>query len=125
MAYRVTYGRDESGWWVASVPSVRGCHTQGRTIRQARERIREALGLFVADAKRATLRDEILLPGRVRSLVARQHAARERADAEQARAQAVTREAVRRLTRDVGLSVRDAGELLGLSHQRVQQLVHG
>ena len=33
-----------------------------------------------------------------------------------------TAEAVRRLT-DLGLSRRDAAELLGLSHQRVQQLL--
>jgi predicted RNase H-like HicB family nuclease len=122
MTYRVIYRRDESGWWVATVPAVRGCHTQGRTIRQARERIREALALFVTGAERAELGEEIRLPARVRSLLERQRAARERAEAEQDRAQAATREAVRRLTRDVGLSVRDAGELLGLSHQRVQQL---
>src|ERR1700716_316638 len=30
--YRVAYERDESGWWVASVRGVRGCHTQGRTV---------------------------------------------------------------------------------------------
>ena len=34
-----------------------------------------------------------------------------------------TTKAVKALTRDLGLSVRDAGELLGISHQRVQQLV--
>jgi len=38
--YRVTYERDESGWWVASVHGVRGCHTQGRrTVDEARRRI--------------------------------------------------------------------------------------
>jgi hypothetical protein len=29
--YHVTYERDESGRWVASVRGLRGCHTQGRT----------------------------------------------------------------------------------------------
>lgn len=50
--YRVTYERDESGWWVASVSGVRGCHTQGRTVDEARRRIKEALELFVDDATR-------------------------------------------------------------------------
>ena len=49
--YRVAYERDESGWWVASVSGVRGCHTQGRTVDEARRRIREALQSFVDDAR--------------------------------------------------------------------------
>lgn len=36
-SYRVTYERDESGWWVASVAGVAGCHTQGRSIQEALE----------------------------------------------------------------------------------------
>ena len=32
--YRIAYERDESGWWVASVRGVRGCHTQGRTVEE-------------------------------------------------------------------------------------------
>src|SRR5262245_58345842 len=31
--YRVAYERDEACWWVATVRGVRGCHTQGRTVR--------------------------------------------------------------------------------------------
>ena len=50
-SYRVSYERDELGWWVASVRGVRGCHTQGRTVDEARRRIREALELFVDDAR--------------------------------------------------------------------------
>ena len=53
-SYRVAYERDESGWWVATVRGVRGCHTQGRTVDEARRRIREALELFVANARRAS-----------------------------------------------------------------------
>ena len=39
--YRVTYERDKSGWW-ASVRGVHGCHTQGRTVDEARRHIRGA-----------------------------------------------------------------------------------
>ena len=54
-SYRVAYERDESGWWVATVRGVRGCHTQGRTVDEARRRIREALELFVDNAPRSRL----------------------------------------------------------------------
>lgn len=43
MKYTVRYERDEEGWWVARVLEVDGCITQGKSIEQARERIREAL----------------------------------------------------------------------------------
>jgi predicted RNase H-like HicB family nuclease len=42
-SYVVRYERDADDWWFAEVKDVPGCHTQGRTIEQARERIREAL----------------------------------------------------------------------------------
>ncbi len=55
-SYRVAYERDDSGWWVvATVRGVRGCHTQGRTVDEARRRIREALDLFVDDARKVPL----------------------------------------------------------------------
>jgi predicted RNase H-like HicB family nuclease len=122
-SYTVTYRRDADGWWVASVSGVRGCRTQGRTIRQARERIREALGLFIKDAEDARLVDDVCLPRDMRRLIDSQRAARARAEQQQARARAATQHTARRLTRDLKLSVRDTGELLGLSHQRVQQLL--
>ena len=60
--YRVTYERDESGWWVASVRGMRGCHAQGHTVDEARRRIREALELFVDDARKAAIVDHVKLP---------------------------------------------------------------
>lgn len=120
--YTVIFERDEKGWWVASVRGVRGCHTQGRSIRQARQRIREALALFVKDGAKAKFVEHLKLPAAVRRMLQRQREARERADRESTRAQDTTKEAVRALTQALHLSVRDAGELLGLSHQRVQQL---
>jgi predicted RNase H-like HicB family nuclease len=114
--YRVVYEMDESGHWVATVPGVRGCHTYGRSLSEARARVREALGLFVVDASRAPLIDDVRLPVNIRRLVDRYKTARLRAerDAQQAAA------AVRGLAKT--LSRRDAAELLGISHQRVQQI---
>jgi predicted RNase H-like HicB family nuclease len=37
--------RDEEGWLVASVPELRGCHTQARSLGELMERITEAAEL--------------------------------------------------------------------------------
>ena len=60
--YHVAYERDTSGWWVASVRELRGCHTQGRTVDEARRRIREAMGLFIDNARTAKIVDNVKLP---------------------------------------------------------------
>ena len=43
--FTVLIEQNESGIYVARVPDISGCHTQGKTIDQARERIREAIEL--------------------------------------------------------------------------------
>ncbi|HMC76596.1 MAG TPA: type II toxin-antitoxin system HicB family antitoxin [Vicinamibacterales bacterium] len=122
--YRVQYTRDESGWWQASVPAVRGCHTQGRTIDEARRRIRGALALFVDDARRATLTDDVRMPKRVAAAVLQYRTARERVEREQQQASATARRAVKALAGGrLNLSRRDTGAVLGISAQRVQQLL--
>jgi predicted RNase H-like HicB family nuclease len=57
--YTVDYVLSDDGWWSASVREVRGAHTQGRSIVQARRRVREALGLFVEDATGVELVDHV------------------------------------------------------------------
>jgi len=122
-AYTVRYERDKDGWWVATVKEVHGCHTQGRTINQSRRRIREALGLFLDDAENAVLIDDIVLPANARALLRRLRATRRRAEEENVKLQDFATTTARVLTEDVGVSVRDAGEILGLSHQRIHQLL--
>ena len=69
--YTVRYERDEGGWWVATVVRFRGCHTQGRSLDEARRRIREALTLYIDDADSVELRDEIKLPKDVQKMLRR------------------------------------------------------
>jgi hypothetical protein len=90
-------------------------------LRQAQSRIREALALWLdRDPQQLVIRDE--LPAHLSAVA--ENVARARREAERAgtKAQEETSKAVKRLT-DLGLSRRDAAELLGLSHQRVQQLL--
>ena len=122
-SYRVAYERDGSGWWVASVRGVRGCHTQGRTVDEARRRIVEALDLFVDNARTAAIVDDVKLPTGAARAVRAYAALRKRAEEEDRRAAVAARRAVRTLRGGrLKLSARDAARLLGLSHQRVHQL---
>jgi predicted RNase H-like HicB family nuclease len=121
--YTVTYERDEKALWVAHVKGIAGCHTQGRTIAQARDRIREALALFDDHADKARLEDDVRLPGDVNRLVSAQRSARSKQEAMEAELRALNVKAARALTKQVGLSLRDAGELLGASQESVRQWV--
>jgi len=126
-SYTVRYERDETGWWVAQIKETPAAITQGRTIAEARRRIREALALALDDhaaAKRATLIDDVRLPADARRALEQARAARARLETESKKAQASTAKAVRTLLKSMRLSVRDAGDLIGISPQRVHQLSH-
>ena len=41
--YTVLIAQDEDGIYIAKVPDITGCYTQGKTVEQAMERIREAI----------------------------------------------------------------------------------
>jgi predicted RNase H-like HicB family nuclease len=43
--FNVVIERDSEGYYIASVPSLRGCHSQGRSLDELMERIREAIEL--------------------------------------------------------------------------------
>ena len=45
--FTVVLERDEDGFYVASIPALAGCHTQGRSLDQAMRRIREAAELWL------------------------------------------------------------------------------
>jgi predicted RNase H-like HicB family nuclease len=57
--YYMVVEHDESGWYVGSVPELPGCHTQGKTVEELAERMREAISLYLdetgePEAKRKT-----------------------------------------------------------------------
>jgi predicted RNase H-like HicB family nuclease len=43
--FTVIIERDEEGLFVGTVPSLRGCHTQARSLDELMERIKEAIQL--------------------------------------------------------------------------------
>lgn len=120
--YVAVYEHDaQDDVWLVHIKDVEGCQTFGRSIRQAEARIREALAAW-KDEEPDSLTITSELPTDVALLASRVSQARYAAERAGADAQQTTAEAVKRLTK-MGLSRRDAAEVLGISHQRVQQLL--
>ena len=45
MDFTLIIEKDEDGMYVAEVPDLKGCYTQGRTLKEVMENIREVIGL--------------------------------------------------------------------------------
>ncbi len=47
--FSVIIERDEEGYYVGSVPSLRGCHTQAKSLDELMARIQEVIALCLED----------------------------------------------------------------------------
>jgi hypothetical protein len=109
------------GWWAISVDGVKGAHTQVRRLDQAEDAVRDLVGLILdipTDSFEVKIAPEIEAPVRMAMKDF------EKAQIEAAKAQvalSAKREAAA-VVISKKLTVRDAGFLLGISHQRVAQL---
>ncbi len=54
MKYRVLIEQDEDGVYVAEVPSLPGCISQGQTRKEAVENVREAIAAYLESLGRTT-----------------------------------------------------------------------
>ncbi len=49
--FTVVIEQDEDGIYVGKVPDIPGCYTQGKTVQQVLERIREAIQVCIESEK--------------------------------------------------------------------------
>ena len=49
--FQVIIEQDEDGFYVADVPALAGCHTQGRTFEEALENIRDVIGMCIQEMR--------------------------------------------------------------------------
>ena len=52
--FSVVIEREKDGYFVASVPALRGCHTQAKTLDTLMKRVKEAIELCLEVEKPAT-----------------------------------------------------------------------
>ena len=64
---------DETGGYVAMVPALPGCHTQGETLAEVMENVKEAIDLYLetltVDEKKDLLKEKVVGIQRVKALV--------------------------------------------------------
>ena len=47
--FKVITEKDEDGFYTASVPELKGCHTQAKTIEDLRLRVKEVIALCIEE----------------------------------------------------------------------------
>lgn len=116
------YATRSEGWWAISVPDVDGLFTQTRRLDQVPAMVRDALGLFPELGVDPSDTEISVVPtGDLRHLADEVRELRVEAEDAQSKATEAMRSGAKSLKRD-GLSYRDIGAILGVSHQRAQQL---
>ncbi|WP_136314237.1 hypothetical protein [Actinomyces procaprae] len=114
--------RGIGNWWVLEVPEV-GAVSQVRRLDQARDEMREAVAYLAGIPESEVDFDvQTTLPADYVEHMAEARRLREQADAATRRAADESRAAARVL-REGGLTLREVGMLMGVSHQRVAQLL--
>lgn len=125
--YHARLELDPSGQWLAELEEIPQVHSFGRTLGKAREYLVDALALWLEEPpERIAGLIEFgppPLPPRIEEAVRMARAERELAEAATRVATDLTATASIALVDEARLSMRDAADILGLSHQRVQQLV--
>ena len=123
--YAAVYSREPDGAWIVYIRGHRHeIHTFARSLRTARENIREALSLWYDDADSATIVDRVELEAALEEELAEtEELARLHSDV--SRRLGVKRRRAVRVLQKSGLGTRDIAELMELSQQRVSQIARG
>jgi hypothetical protein len=112
----------EGRWWMIHVPALDAV-TQSRSLREVPAMATGVVSaLLDAEEEDLTIRLSYELPAEVATAWHEAEALRTQAEEAEDRAAALRREAVRTLLSTTHMSQADAGVMLGLSKQRVQQL---
>jgi hypothetical protein len=119
--YAVVANR-EPGWWIIHVPEL-DITTQARKLSEIEHHVAEAIAAWLdVDIASVAVTVELSTPAPVRREMEEARQLLQDATGMQERAGELAGDAVRILLDDLGLTMRDAAAVLGVSHQRVAQL---
>jgi hypothetical protein len=118
----VAEARRVGGWWAIDVVGVLGAHTQARRLEQVAPMARDVVAILTNAVPRGIeIEVRPILDERLAPVVDSVRETRQALSELDKRSNTETKAASVKL-RASGLSLRDAGRLLGISHQRVGQL---
>jgi predicted RNase H-like HicB family nuclease len=113
-----------NGWWAVEVPEVPGLFTQTRRLDQVASVATEAIAdLLEIDPGSITAVEVVVMDQAVREVIEDVTAALAALDEATTRARDARNRAARTLSDELRLPYRDIGQVLGVSHQRVGQLL--
>ena len=123
--YSVRAVRNERGWWIVRVTDFRHVVTQARRASEVEEMARDVIALLQEVPSESFDVDVTFCVAKgLDADIAEARRLRGDADELARKSREATTDVAKRL-RDAGLSVREIGALLGIAHQRAQQILAG
>lgn len=109
--------------WVARVTQAKDFIAWSPSLQRLRRHVDRALRKFYPELAKRPRREVIELPAETRGLLKGLAKAESRAARATKQAAALRRRASQRLREDLGISIREVGDLMGVSGSRAQQLL--
>jgi hypothetical protein len=119
--HRVVYRRNAAGRWVATVPGRRRCRGEGKTLRQARQRLRASLAKVVEDPFEIDFLEDVRLPPPSRVRLVGYWKARRKLEGATEQADRAAAAALGALLA-LRLNLKDVADLLGLPPLKLARL---
>src|SRR5215510_10185345 len=114
MALTIKIGRSD-GQWVAKIPRAKGLYTWSPSLKRLRRHIDGALREFFPELAKEPRREVIELPAETKNLLKGLAKAERQAEKATKRAATLRRQASQRLRARLGISIREVGDLMGVS----------